>query len=207
MKIIKIDFETDTKAGYIASNFKEPEPISIIKPNSHVKAPLDPMQHPRCKNCDTLDIDPVFFNAFHLKVCKHCISEFEEIYALLTKTECKLDYLLTEPELKSLYHLEKVNPHRSHWFPMQLFVRCEVEEFAINKWGSLDKLDAEFVRRETAKQSNKEKKYKKKLDKLRTGVRTAEWKHKTEKAHEHRYVDDEGVSTCACGAELEYEEI
>eukprot|EP00835_Amoeboradix_gromovi_P001130 NODE_45_length_27728_cov_0.328387.p12 type:complete len:214 gc:universal NODE_45_length_27728_cov_0.328387:971-1612(+) len=208
MKIMKVDSQTDTKAGYIASEYKVPVSAKIVKPDLTLKAPLDPALHPRCDHCSTMDIDPSFFNTFNIKVCKNCMNEHEEIYALLTKTECKKDYLLTEPELKSLRHLEKVNPHRSHWFPMQLFVRKEVEEFAINKWQSLDKLDEEFYRRESAKVARKEEKLKKRLNNLRNGVRTNEWNRKAEIIHEHEFIElDNGKSQCDCGMELEIEEI
>ena len=207
MKIVKIDFEQDTKAGYITRDSNEPRARIIEPPNSQIAAPLHPKEHPRCCKCATIDVDPSFYNTFDIKICKQCLNDNEEQYALLTKTECKKDYLLTEPELKSLKHIEKANPHRSHWFPMQLFVRQHVEAFAIEKWGSLEKMDEEFYTRETSKQARKEEKYTKNLNKLRGGIRTSEWTRKQDKVHTHHFeMKTATLSQCECGMTVEAEE-
>jgi DNA-repair protein complementing XP-A cells len=114
-----------------------------------------------------------------------------EKYSLLTKTEAKEDYLLTDREYSlsyvSLYltdsaelrdpellpHLNKPNPHKSHWHDMMLFLRFQVEEYAINtKWGSAEALDAEYERREAQKKARKESKFKEKLLDLKRKTRT-----------------------------------
>ena len=82
-----------------------------------------------------------------------CKYKFPDKYSLLTKTEAREDYLLTEPELKDpelLPHLEKPNPHKSTWNNMMLFLRYQVEEYALSerKWGSAEKLDEEYQKRE-----------------------------------------------------------
>ena len=51
---------------------------------------LDPALNPKCKECQTVDIDPSFFRGFNCLVCKKCQNEYPEKYSLLTKTECKL---------------------------------------------------------------------------------------------------------------------
>lgn len=56
---------------------------------------------------------------------------------------------------------------------MMLFLRCQVEEYAIRtKWGSTDALDAEYERRETQKKARKEAKFKEKLMDLKRKTRT-----------------------------------
>lgn len=78
---------------------------------------------------------------------------------------------LRDPEL--LPHLNKPNPHKSHWHDMMLFLRCQVEEYAIKtKWGSAEALDAEYERRETQKKARKEAKFKEKLMDLKRKTRT-----------------------------------
>ena len=42
---------------------------------------------------------------------------------------------------------------------MMLYVRYQVEEFAIRKWGSLDNLDEEFARREEKKKTQRDVKF------------------------------------------------
>lgn len=56
---------------------------------------------------------------------------------------------------------------------MMLFLRCQVEEYAIKtKWGSSEALDAEYERRETQKKARKETKFKEKLMDLKRKTRT-----------------------------------
>ncbi|KAF9229566.1 hypothetical protein BS17DRAFT_771629 [Gyrodon lividus] len=59
---------------------------------------LDPSLNPKCKECNTIDIDYTFKKIFGCLVCNKCKDEYPEKYSLLTKTECKEDYLLTDGE-------------------------------------------------------------------------------------------------------------
>ena len=56
---------------------------------------------------------------------------------------------------------------------MMLFVRYQVEEYAFGeKWGSAERLDAEFDKRESDKKRRKEAKFKEKLLDLKRKTRT-----------------------------------
>jgi DNA-repair protein complementing XP-A cells len=46
-----------------------------------------------------MEIDVQMMRVFRCLVCKRCENEKPEIYSLLTKTECKEDYLLTDGRL------------------------------------------------------------------------------------------------------------
>lgn len=50
----------------------------------------------RCRECDSVEIDFVWEEVFGCAVCNKCKEKFPEKYSLLTKTECKEDYLLTD---------------------------------------------------------------------------------------------------------------
>lgn len=50
---------------------------------------LDPEMNPKCKECQTIDIDHNFKKTFGCLVCNKCKNDFPEKYGLLTKTECK----------------------------------------------------------------------------------------------------------------------
>jgi DNA-repair protein complementing XP-A cells len=50
----------------------------------------------RCRECGTIEIDFVWEEVFHCAVCNKCKEKYPEKYSLLTKTECKEDYLLTD---------------------------------------------------------------------------------------------------------------
>ncbi|TQS31900.1 hypothetical protein Golomagni_07806, partial [Golovinomyces magnicellulatus] len=146
----------------------------------------------RCRECRSFEIDFVWEEVFHICICSKCKDKFPDKYSLLTKTECKEDYLLTDryamlyiiqfdtnrctAELRDpdlLPHLSKPNPHKSHWHDMMLFLRFQVEEYAIKtKWGSSEALDAEYERRETQKKARKERQFKEKLLDLKRKTRT-----------------------------------
>lgn len=65
---------------------------------------------------------------------------------------------------------------------MMLFLRCQVEEYALGeKWGSAEALDAEFERRQLQKKTRKEKKYKEKLLDLKRKTRTEAYRRQTGK--------------------------
>ena len=93
--------------------------------------PIDLQNIPRCRECQSMEVDANLMTNFNVRACRKCIKALPEKYSLLTKTECKEDYLLTEPELQDttlLPRIEKPNPHG--YSRMQLFVRFQVEEFA-----------------------------------------------------------------------------
>lgn len=185
----------------------------------------DEKERKKCRECGSLEIDWVWEEVFHVCVCGTCKEKYPEKYSLLTKTECKQDYLLTDPELRDeelLPHLSRPNPHKSHWHDMMLFLRFQVEEYAFNKkWGSAEGLDAEFEKREADKRSRKEAKFKEKLLDLKKKTRTDRWiKDRAGKklgdgtGRAERHVHDWGraveneegmtVKTClSCGMEVE----
>ncbi|KIX09595.1 DNA repair protein [Rhinocladiella mackenziei CBS 650.93] len=129
-----------------------------------------------CRECGTREIDWKWLDVFDISVCNACKDKFPEKYSLLTKTEAKEDYLLTDPELKDerlLPHLERPNPHKSTWHNMFLYLRCQVEDYAFSekRWGSAEALDAEFERREAEKKKRKENKFQSKLADLKKRTR------------------------------------
>ncbi|KAI4168644.1 MAG: hypothetical protein LQ343_006225 [Gyalolechia ehrenbergii] len=128
-----------------------------------------------CRECGSLEIDWKWEEIFGCAICSSCKEKLPEKYSLLTKTEAREDYLLTDPELKDeelLPHLERPNPHKSTWNNMMLFLRYQVEEYAFGKkWGSAEALDEEFNRREKEKKKRKEDKFKSKLQELKKKTR------------------------------------
>jgi DNA-repair protein complementing XP-A cells len=152
----------------------------------------------KCRECGSLEIDWKWEEVFGCAVCSACKEKYPEKYSLLTKTEAKEDYLLTDrkfclkfncegvlkvciAELKDpelLPHLERPNPHKSTWNNMMLFLRYQIEEYAFSdqKWGSPEALDAEFEKREADKKKRKEDKFKTKLLELKKRTRVEAYK-------------------------------
>ncbi|KAG0053601.1 hypothetical protein BGZ83_000811 [Gryganskiella cystojenkinii] len=174
-----------------------------------------------CQECSSIDVDFQLLSHFHVPVCIACRDAKPDKYSLLTKTECRHDYLLTDPELRDteLFPFwERPNPKKSTWNNMMLYLRCQVEEFAFKKWGGPEGLDAEFEKRERDKETRKEVKFKKDLRDLRNKTRTSVWQDKKmqnrAKVHKHSYgaalVDPAtgaSVQTCIeCGIQVECEE-
>lgn len=138
-------------------------------------------QAKKCRECGSLEIDWQWDEVLHTPVCATCKEKFPDKYSLLTKTEAKEDYLLTDPELRDvdlLPHLKKPNPHKSTWNDMMLYLRYQVEEYAFSprKWGSAEALDAEFERRQKETKDRKEKKFKNKLNELKKRTRVDAYK-------------------------------
>ncbi|KAL7751705.1 DNA repair protein rad14 [Sorochytrium milnesiophthora] len=208
----------DTRGGYLA----EDAPAIGENVDAHTKKKLrqgaekrvyeepamslDPRENPTCAECGTVEIDHTFERDFHVKVCRACRDKLPDKYSLLTKTEARQDYLLTEGELRDkerLPYIMRPNPHKSTYHDMWLYLRMQVEAFAVEKWGSLEKLDEEWQRREQDRERKKDKKYKEKLKDLRNRTRTSIWQTQSLKdadkvAHVHRWVrkgEDNGDSS------------
>ncbi|KAJ5908708.1 hypothetical protein N7495_001390 [Penicillium taxi] len=161
----------------------------------------------KCRECGSVDIDWKWEAELKCCICNSCKEKFPDKYNLLTKTEAKEDYLLTDRG-------------------MMLFLRYQVEEYAFSerKWGSAEALDAEFEQRENDKKKRREDKFQGKLKDLKKRTRTEAYRRRLEGAsgnfgddlsrnrkHVHKWgraVDNEEtgmpVKTCVdCGMEVE----
>lgn len=58
----------------------------------------------KCRECGTPEIDWQWEEVFHCAVCSRCKDRFPEKYSLLTKTEAKDDYLLTDRKKPTFLH-------------------------------------------------------------------------------------------------------
>jgi DNA-repair protein complementing XP-A cells len=58
----------------------------------------------KCRECGSLEIDWQWEEVFKCPVCSRCKEKFPERYSLLTKTEAKDDYLLTDRKFSWLYY-------------------------------------------------------------------------------------------------------
>ena len=178
---------------------------------------LDPSTRPVCEQCGSPDIlyDP-FQRVFNVLVCRACERSNTDRYSLLTKTEVKEDYLLTDAELADqelLPHLLKKNPHKSTYSNMMLFMRGQVEDYAFSaaKWGSAENLDAEYHRRQQEKTRKRTQRFQQGLDRLRKRtIRDNVWQKRRDAEHVHEWVrvpDKPSMQTCtSCGQRIAVEE-
>lgn len=111
--------------------------------------------------------------------------------------------------------VSRPNPHRSTWSSMQLFLREQVYEFAIKKWGSLEAIKVESQRRADLHQNQKERKFEGNLRELRRKTRLV--KRQTDPKNDGKHVhhfeeqqteDDQVVTICTkCSFKVVSEEI
>jgi DNA-repair protein complementing XP-A cells len=179
----------DTNGGFIdlqngASGNQPEKTLDDWKAEQRIVRDLPPpadMENAiKCYECNTFEINQKLWDVFKCRVCRRCEKNNPNKYSLLTKTECREDYFLTEPELQDvgiLARMEKPNPHGTY-SRMQLFLRYQVEEFAFKKWGGPEGLDQEWVRREEGKVKRRDKKYEDKMKEMRKKTRAEEYNRK-----------------------------
>ncbi|KAJ3067398.1 hypothetical protein HDU98_009380 [Podochytrium sp. JEL0797] len=209
----------DTRGGFILAEAGEGERGGDDDDQVNVEDHRRPVPNDAvCNECKSIDVCPDLFHYYNVVVCKRCKHAHLDKYSLLTKTECREDYLLTESELRDTNHLPhwmKRNPHSDTYASMLLYLRMHVEQFAIRKWKSLDNLDAEFARRGVSKQARKRVKFEQKMKELRKRTFTSAWMRVQEsQGHEHAFGDKEDVGgglfrqKCGtCGVVMEFEEL
>jgi DNA-repair protein complementing XP-A cells len=167
--------DTEQRGDNVGKSFDEwREEQRVIR---DLPPPTDIENAIKCFECGTFEIDQQLWDIFKCRVCKRCAKAHPEKYSLLTKTECREDYFLTDPELEdhTLFHrLFKPNPH-SKFNRMQLFLRYQVEEFAFKKWGGPEGLDEEWKRREEGKVKRRDRKYELKMKEMRKKTRAEEY--------------------------------
>lgn len=204
----------DTQAGFMINTAVDDtsKPSSLL-PKKIVYCHQDPGDDlPPCVHCCNVS-DANYHKHFKLAVCPECINAKPEQYSLLTKTEIKQDYLLTDEECRDkerLPHWERPNPRKNTYAHMKLFVREQVELFAFEKWGNEDGLDAEFEKRQDVKRKRKETEQANKIADMRKRTRTSMYLDKRQKdeRHVHTWIEDGDVKRCdSCQIVLDEEEI
>ncbi|CCH41109.1 DNA repair protein [Wickerhamomyces ciferrii] len=198
---IEYDLSTmkDSKGGFIAddpnTSNKEEKTFDEWKEEQRIvrdlPPPVDMENAPKCFECGSFELNMKLFEHFKCRVCKRCEKNIPDKYSLLTKTESREDYFLTDPELRDesiLPHMEKPNPHGT-FNRMQLYLRYQVEEFAFKKWGGPEGLDAEWQRREEFKVKRRDQKYEKKMKEMRKKTRAEEYNRRLRdgKFNDHRH--------------------
>lgn len=130
----------------------------------------------------------------------------EDKHSLITRTEAKNDYLLKDCDLDSrepiLKCMLRKNPHNSRWGSMKLYLHIQIEERALQVWGSQEAILNEKELRLEKKDVCKSKKYTKQLKELRMNVRSSLYV-KTKKSHVHiygseDYDEDKDIYTHVC---------
>lgn len=118
-----------------------------------------------CEACGSSLIDPEYFDNFRINVCLSC-KESNTLYTIITKTQAKNEYLLTDEELADaslLPSISRKNPHNPRWADMKLYLRKQVRDFSIKKHGSEEAIEEALSNRKSTKTDRKSKQFLKKL--------------------------------------------
>ncbi|XP_050313237.1 DNA repair protein complementing XP-A cells homolog isoform X2 [Anthonomus grandis grandis] len=195
----------DTGGGFLLEeNTSEPDTAELPTLAEPEAAIIEP-DRPVCFNCKKPFATSWLFDNFTCKCCDQCKEEND--FKLITKTDAKTKYLLQdcdfskrEPPLK---YIERKNPHNVRWGTMKLFLELQVEERALEVWGSTEKLEEERERREDKKVVSKVNKYNKQMKQLRMSMRSSLYDRTSGAVHEHEfgpesYNEEEDTYTKKC---------
>lgn len=119
-----------------------------------------------CEVCGSSSlIDPEFYENFCVAICFSC-KDSSKIYTIITKTQARSDFLLTDEELADssvLPSISRKNPHNPRWADMKLYLKKNVLDFAIKKYGSEEALKEAISNKNEVKSDRKAKQFSKKL--------------------------------------------
>ncbi|XP_018019413.1 DNA repair protein complementing XP-A cells homolog [Hyalella azteca] len=222
-KILRINDTklVDTGGGFFMeeedefSNISEAEVIAALR-KAEEPAPLVEEDRPRCIECNRTFDSSYLLKCFDHHVCDDC-RDNESKHALVTKTDARTEYLLTDTDLEKrqppLRYIVRKNPHNERWGDMKLYLKLQVEKRCLEVWGSEEALEEEIAKKAAQREVSKQKKFKKKMQELRMNVRSSLYTRAT-KSHEHEYgpeehlADDEYSKTCVtCGHSYTYEKL
>ncbi|XP_006612910.1 DNA repair protein complementing XP-A cells homolog [Apis dorsata] len=173
---------------------------------------------PHCEECKNEFKDSYLLQTFDISVCDKC-RDPKGKHSLITKTEAKQEYLLKdcdfdkrEPPLK---YITKKNPHNVNWGEMKLYLQLQIEQRALEVWGSEEKLLKEKELRDVKREGIKIKKFNKKIKQLRMQVRSSLYDKTSKASHTHEFGedlynedDDTYIHSCiTCGYEETYEKM
>eukprot|EP00088_Acartia_fossae_P018359 TRINITY_DN2060_c0_g1_i1.p1 TRINITY_DN2060_c0_g1~~TRINITY_DN2060_c0_g1_i1.p1 ORF type:complete len:339 (-),score=99.78 TRINITY_DN2060_c0_g1_i1:222-1238(-) len=209
----------DSGGGFFIEGDEEEDEKAV----TYVDGPAPYVFHdrPTCEECEKKFDDSFLLRTFDHSVCDKCRDTGKDgDHELITRTEAKSTFLLKDFDLEKCEHGEalkfivKKNPHNPRGGEMKLYLRMQVEERAVQIWGSQEALEAEIEAREEKKVEAKSRKYNRNLKALRMAARSSLYK-KDISAHVHEYTDevyhedkDEYSQTCAtCGHINTYEKM
>jgi DNA-repair protein complementing XP-A cells len=223
-KEIKIDGSrfVDSGAGFLI------DPIEKTKEQEKLEEKLKevieeegievPISYLTCLDCSEEFIESYLHTNFNYSVCDKC-KNTEDKHVLITRTEAKNEFLLKdcdfdkrEPPLK---FISRKNPHNNRYAEMKLYLLLQVEQRAVEVWGSREEIEAQKETREEKREITKIKKYNKNLKQLKMNVRSSLYDKRTYKPHEHEFEeetynedDDNYTHTCStCGFQETYEKL
>ncbi|XP_037041672.1 DNA repair protein complementing XP-A cells homolog [Bradysia coprophila] len=177
-----------------------------------------PVVYQTCLDCSKEFVESYLMTHFNYLVCDAC-RDSEEKHSLITRTEAKTEYLLKDCDLDKrepiLKFILRKNPHNVRWGDMKLYLHLQIEQRALEVWGSEEQLIKEREERDEKRDKAKLKKYNKNLKQLRMEVRSSLFDRTSAGPHKHVYGeetyneenDDYTHSCMECGFSETYEKM
>lgn len=184
--------------GFLRDNDSSKE----IKKKKENELILPLKENKKCEYCDNLRLDLEISKTFNKNVCYDC--KFSKL-ELITKTTALREYLLSNEEIAKMKYLSKPNPRKGTWHDMQLYDKIAIEKRAIEKFGTLEKLEEEKMNRKRAILERKKKKTRTKIKDLRK--KTLVENKLKDKKHKHEFKTKGNKRICECGMVVESEEL
>lgn len=152
-----------------------------------------------CRKCGGGPILTDIKKDLGIPICGYCRGSLK----LITKTDCKKLYALTDAEIMQFKYISKPNTKHSRRNNIFLFVEDEIKNFSILKHGNIECLEKIKNDKKLSSQKLKINKLKNKVKKLKNKVI---YRPRTE-FHRHEFVQKGNKGVCKCGFEVEQEEI
>ena len=178
----------DSGGGFLLSDDSDDE----RKTNDKELSDPNSGQSFECSECLLVADKSFLWRHFSVRVCDQC-KDLKDKHQLITRTEAKTEYLLKDCDLDKrdppLRFLAKKNPHQFARGDMKLYLRFQVEDRALEVWGSEELLEEEREKRNGMREKRKHKQYDKRLKNLRMTVRSSLYTKETE-SHCHEFGDE-----------------
>ncbi|XP_018670863.2 DNA repair protein complementing XP-A cells homolog [Ciona intestinalis] len=169
-----------------------------------------------CMECDKPFLDSYLLSTYDHPVCDKC-KDTEDKHSVITKSEAKETYLLSEVDLMKREPILKCvvrrNPRNNRWGDMKLYLKLQVENRALEVWGSEEAIEDEHEVRRKKKEDAKLKKFNKNMKQLRKEVRSSLYSVKVQ-GHQHFYGEEQHIGgdeynkTCStCGHQVTFEKM
>jgi hypothetical protein len=110
---------------------------------------------------------------YELPICQKCQKspDSNNIFACITKTRAKKEYLLTDDDLSTFDHIEARNPYYRNSPAMMLFLKSDVEQYADEKHqGKLEELQAKRTKKSQTIKDNKVARQNIRTEELKTAL-------------------------------------
>ncbi|CAG9857217.1 unnamed protein product [Phyllotreta striolata] len=178
----------DTGGGFLLEETEEPDELEQILAEQE----LIIENRPVCELCTKPFGVSWLYEKFEYKCCDSCRNP--EIHKLIAKTEAKDAYLLKDCDMDKreppLKFVTQKNPHNAHWGDMKLYLLPQVEQRALEVWGTEENIEKERELREEKRVMAKSRKYEKQLKELRKGMRSSLYDRTKKASHTHEFGEE-----------------